>query len=252
MHEFIPLSEIQKLFTFHPLKTYRLFSRFKQEGRLKELSGWLMRDGRILVSMPQLIVELESDGYKNFLRDENIGNQNISNSNQKKSDDEHMKSFEIEGNQTRDIDRDFKPQNSTNDLSNEIIRNDMKSDENQMISNEIVRSKDEIIAILKTNLERADKRIDHLEKNNESMSKQNLRLTQLTYMLMAPQQSREGEQATPPHKNTQDASAYDPEQREASDDSARHYEPQNADDITQSEGRSEPNPTEKNFTDGAL
>lgn len=252
MHEFIPLSEIQKILTFHPLKTYRLFSRFKLEGRLKELSGWLIRDGRILVSMPQLIVELESEGYKNFLRDEIIGNQEISNSNQMKSDDEHMKSFEIESNHIEDIKQDVKPQNSNDNVSNEIENNHLKSNDNQMITNEIIRSKDEIITILKTNLEHSEKRIDHLEKNNESMSKQNLRLTQLTYMLMAPQQSREGEQAAPPHKNTQDPSAYDPEQRETPHDNARHYEPRNADDPTQSESQSEPNPTEENFTDGAL
>jgi hypothetical protein len=208
MHDFIPLAEIQKLFTFHPLKTYRLFSRFRQEGKLHEESGWITRDNQILINMPQFIVELQAVGYSNFLRDEINRFQEISNDEQMKSDEiernqvkpemeentahfrEEMKSADYKSNQTISSDEQM--------ISNENSSNQMKSSSDQMISDDFIRAKeaiidakDEIIKVLQTSLDRAEKRIEHLEGSNDQLAQQNQRLTHLTYVLVAPERKAE-------------------------------------------------------------
>lgn len=215
MYEFIPLAEIQKLLTFHPLKTYRLFSRMRQEGKLHEESGWITRDNQILIHMPQFVAELQAAGYSNFIRDEIKRFQEISDDNQMKSNEiernqmksdtnentpsfrEDLKSFDFKRNQTISNDEQV--------ISNEINSNQMKSDDQQTISNDFIRAqkevvhvKDEMIQVLKTALDRAEKRIEHLEGNNDQLANQNHRLTQLTYLLMAPERKPDAEASGQP------------------------------------------------------
>jgi hypothetical protein len=210
MYDFIPLAEIQKLLTFHPLKTYRLFSRMRQEGKLHEESGWITRDNQILINMPQFVAELQAAGYSNFIIDDIKRFQEI-------SDDKQMKSDEIERNQMKsatdenmaslreDLKSDDFKRNQTisNDeqvISNEINSNQMKSDDQQTISNDFIKAKgaviqvkDEMIKMLQQTLDRAEKRIEHLEGNNDQLTLQNNRLTQLTYLLMAPERKPHAE-----------------------------------------------------------
>jgi hypothetical protein len=85
-------------------------------------------------------------------------------------------------------------------ISNEINSNQMKSDDQQTISNDFIKAqetvihvKDEMIQMLRIALDRAEKRIEHLEGSNDQLAGQNNRLTQLTYLLMAPERKPNAE-----------------------------------------------------------
>lgn len=250
MYEFIPLAEVQKLLTFHPLKTYRLFSRLRQEGKLHEESGWITRDNQILIHMPQFVAELQAAGYSNFIRDEINRFQEISDDNQMKSDeiernqmksytDENMASFR-EDLKSDDFKRNQTISNDEQVISNEINSNHIKSGDQQTISNdfihaqkEVVHVKDDMIQMLKTALDRAEKRIEHLEGSNDQLANQNNRLTQLTYLLMAPErrpgadtseepQHREAYTTTP--GNDERTAEYQPEPPEETPNANDGYE----------------------------
>src|ERR671924_433716 len=70
---FFPLTEIQKMLVFSPIKTYRLFVKLKQEGRFREEQDWIIRDQKLFIDLPRFFTELESDGYKNIVQDDFIG-----------------------------------------------------------------------------------------------------------------------------------------------------------------------------------
>src|SRR5262245_57090938 len=94
---FTPLPEIQKMLTFSPIKTYRLFVQLRLQGKLKADIDWIRRDNTICIDVTRFFVELEAKGYKNFLHEEyREVNTNDFNSH-------HLKSDDIERNQSQDI-----------------------------------------------------------------------------------------------------------------------------------------------------
>src|SRR5215467_550895 len=67
---FTPLPEIQKMLTFSPIKTYRLFVQLRLQGKLKPELDWIRRDKTICIDVTRFFVELEAKGYKHFLKEE--------------------------------------------------------------------------------------------------------------------------------------------------------------------------------------
>jgi hypothetical protein len=196
---FIPLSEIQKMFTYSAIKTYRLFVVLRMQGKMREEQDWIMRDNKLLIHLPRFFVELEAKGYKHFLRDEFIAHQT-------KSPEINLHSNEIIQNQNEIRPHDSTPEKTEELKSPEINSPQMNSDENkrhQMQSDEIemksvfrngemsetLKAKDEIIGLLKEGMERAERESRHLREANRDLSKQNLDLTKMTMLLIAPQRA---------------------------------------------------------------
>jgi hypothetical protein len=202
-NNFFPLSEIQKMLVFSPIKTYRLFVKLKQEGRFREEQDWIIRDQKLFIDLPRFFTELETDGYKNIVQDDFIGVLPQSSEISR----HHMNSDDIERNQT-----EITPQEKREETihaadpslkSDDIIRNHLNTNEDDLksgdinsatlMSAEIVRAKTEIIDVLKESLQQANEQLmraerdkEHYRKEMEYISQQNQRLTQLTYMLSAP------------------------------------------------------------------
>ena len=59
MNDFLPLSDIQKRFTFTPIKTYRLFKKFAKQNKLQEGLDWLRRDNQIVIDARKFYTLLE-------------------------------------------------------------------------------------------------------------------------------------------------------------------------------------------------
>jgi len=176
---FTPLSEIQKLLTFHPFKTYRLFVRFKKEGKLREDQEWMVRDKKILVDLPRFYTEIEQIGFKNFKRDEIIGNHmqapvTISN---------HPENDERENTTLRDDDEiadDSKTQ------VNATISNHMQAPDSSGQPSEEVGSMHMIISGLIKDKEHFLDQNKKLLVLNQSLADQNRDLTRMTRLLVAP------------------------------------------------------------------
>lgn len=201
------------MLVFSPIKTYRLFVKLKQEGRLREEQDWIARDQKLFLDVPRFFTELEADGYKNMLREDVLtvfpqATEIIRN---------HLKSNDIERNQHEFAADEKREENSEVAdppvKSNEIRRNQMNTNENSLqsddiaepprIAAEIVQAKNEIIEVLKESLRqtneqltRAERDKEHYRKEMDYLAQQNQRLTQLTYMLSAP--NREPKRSEPP------------------------------------------------------
>jgi hypothetical protein len=136
-NNFFPLSEIQKMLVFSPIKTYRLFVKLKQEGRFREEQDWIIRDQKLFIDLPRFFTELETDGYKNIVQDDFIGvlphSPEISR--------HQMNSSDIERNQTEIIAHEKREENvhaaDPSLKSDDIIRNQVNTNEAEMKSGDI-------------------------------------------------------------------------------------------------------------------
>jgi hypothetical protein len=194
---FTPLPEIQKMLTFSPIKTYRLFVQLRLQGKLRPELDWIWRDKTICIDMSRFFVELEAKGYKNFLQEEfREMNTNDFNRNQ-------LLSNEIERNQVQESTNENKPPNQVEmksddnnqhqTISDDNKSNQMKSHDNELKSfviasdiSETLQTKNEMITILKEGIARAEREAQYLREANKDLSQQNQQLTKLTFMLMAP------------------------------------------------------------------
>jgi hypothetical protein len=216
---FTPLPEIQKMLTFSPIKTYRLYAQLRLEGKLRAEIDWIRRDNTTCIDVSRFFVELEAKGYKNFLKPE---------FQEMKSIDITLQESEINRNQmqSNDIERNHlptsvdenTPKNYAEVKSDEIERHQVisddskshqvKSDEIEELSpsatremSETLKTKDEVITILKEGIERAEREAHHLREANKDLAKQNDQLTKLsteqnkqlkslTFLLVSPRQTR--------------------------------------------------------------
>ncbi len=185
---FTPLSEVQKMLTFHPFKTYRLFVRFKKEGKLREDQEWMVRDKKILVDLPRFYTEIEQIGFKNFKRDETISN--------------NMQAPETISNHPENVERE-----NTIPRADEEIADDSKAQVNATISNHMQapdssEQQSGIVASLNAKIEDLTKDKEHFREQaikllelNQSIADQNRELTDMTHLLVAPK----GERITEEH-----------------------------------------------------
>jgi len=188
MQNFLPLSEIQKQFTFSPIKTYRLFAQLRKKGDLKPEVDWIHRGKDLFVDMPRFIVEIQASGYGNFLKDETTRNQTTSLDNERNqteivAEDQHQENQQIEPEEIEEV------------KTNEVIRNQVKSSENNTEevspAQQILESKNEVIETLR-------KEADHLREANSHLLEQNRELTQMTHLLVAPKETtQEGGEKKP-------------------------------------------------------
>ncbi len=185
------------MLTFSPIKTYRLFVQLRLQGKLKADVDWIRRDNTMCIDVTRFFVELEAKGYKNFLHDEyREVNATDFNSHQ-------MKSNEIERNQSdehvdENIAKNYDEVKSNDNkrfqtISNDINSNQMKSDDNTMTTSvpagemsETLKTKEEMITVLKEGIARAEREAQYLRDANKDLSQQNQQLTKLTFLLMAP------------------------------------------------------------------
>src|SRR5690349_19913760 len=121
---FTPLPDIQKMLTFSPIKTYRLFVQLRLQGKLRAELDWIRRDNTICIDVQRFFVELEAKGYKHFLKEEfQEVHTNDFSSHQLKSD-------EIERNQLQEDADENKPPNEEEVKSDENNRHQTISDDN--------------------------------------------------------------------------------------------------------------------------
>jgi len=178
-HDLTPLSEIQKLFIFSPIKTYRLFRKAKTLGKLTEPDDWQMQDQTLYVSLPQFTGALEELGYQNFVRVE-------TNSDQMISSDDILTTDEI----IEDVET---TPDEAETIPDEIERNDLNSDDDTLKSSdttegrdEVLSVKEEMIGLLKDSVMRQEREAETLREINKSLADQN---RMLTFRLMAPKES---------------------------------------------------------------
>jgi len=176
MQNFIPLSEIQKAFTFSPIKTYRLFAQLRLQGSLNKDIDWIFQDNKILLDIARFFTELENRGYKNFLREE--------------YSDLHPKSIENSSTPDEIISEptEIAEEEKNEETGKEVISSDTEiiSDTNQMISSDIIGVKNEIIEILKEGVARAEREAETLRSANGVLLAQNQQLSNVAYRLMPP------------------------------------------------------------------
>ena len=201
MQNFLSLTEIQKMLTFSPIKTWREFNKLRQNGKLKEGIDWVMRDKKTLIDMPRFFSELESIGYKNIIVEEYAF--------QMKTDDNKMLSNETIRNQNEIIPEEKTPENKdvveeSENKRNQVISDEttLKSNENERITTAVLEAKNETITELKKSVDRAEKEAETLRKGNLSLMEQVSSLTNITHRLMAPRQAENREQTHEP--NTQE------------------------------------------------
>jgi hypothetical protein len=205
MNGFLPLSDIQKMLNFTPIKTYRLFKKFVRQNKLPEISGWIRRDNQILIDISQFYALLDSHGYKNFLRDDfkrfhlkSNDNQVISNEITGEEVDEEFQQPEPEKVKSNDFNMDEVK-------SNDFNRNQLNTNENQNSNNNDIKLHREIIDTLRDSLERSEKEADILREQVRNLSGQNTELSrqnvQLTYVLVAPKKEDKNENNNRMHAN---------------------------------------------------
>ena len=171
MQNFLPLSEIQKQFTFSPIKTYRLFAQLRKKGRLVPQVDWLHRGKDLFIDMPRFIVEIQGNGYANFLKAETIRNHTTS------LDNERNQTEIVAGEQTKE-NQQTKPEESEEVKTDDIIRNRVKSTENNTVEESpILQVKNELIENLR-------KEAEHLREANGHLLEQNRELTHMTRLLV--------------------------------------------------------------------
>ncbi len=185
------------MLTFSPIKTYRLFVQLRLQGKLKADMDWIRRDNTICIDVARFFVELEAKGYKHFLH-EDYREVNTNDFN-----GHHMKSDEIERNQLNEtidenITKNYDEVQSDDNKRFQSISNDdnshqLKSNDNTMTASvtageisETLKTKEEMIAVLKEGIARAEREAQYLRDANKDLSQQNQQLTKLTFLLMAP------------------------------------------------------------------
>ncbi len=184
-------SEIQKQYTFSPIKTFRLFDRLRRENKLVEQQDWYKNDGKLFVDATRFFAELEGLGYTNSVVSDDIKRY------QMRTDEFINEENEITARQKiRETSEQVK--SDGNDLpKNEIERNHLKQNEITLPENEpaevasppeqgsvlgqILEVKDELIDTLK-------KDVDHFRLANEELISQNKELTRMTRLLVAPKE----------------------------------------------------------------
>jgi len=191
-----PLGEIQKMLTFHPFKTYRLFTRLKKENKLIEDQDWVLRDNKYLIDLPRFYTEVEAIGFKNFKRDESISNHmqtdesiydaNASISNQ----DENDEQGKIRSEENKPLADDSKVQ------PDESISNQTQTPDSSERQSERVDDLHIIIKGLIKDKEHFQDQSVKLLELNQSLADQNRELTQMTHLLVAPK----GERITEEHE----------------------------------------------------
>jgi len=180
---FTPLSEIQKMLTFHPFKTYRLFVRFRKENKLIEEQDWIVRDKRILIDMPRFYTELEAVGYKNFKRDESI-------SNEMHAPDSNNVIYASTSKQDVNIEREKITASEIKEVAEDSTSNGMQAPDNSEQQNERADDLHIIIKGLIKDKEHFQDQSKKLLELNQSLADQNRELTQMTHLLVAPKGGR--------------------------------------------------------------
>ena len=182
-------SEIQKQYTFSPIKTFRLFDRLRRENKLVEQQDWYKNDGKLFVDATRFFAELEGLGYTNSVVSNGFKSFHLV-SNENENEQNEITARE----KIRETSEQVK--SDGNDLpKNEIERNHLKPDEIKIAEAEqaapspeqgnvlaqVVSVKDELIDTLK-------KDVDHFRSANEDLIAQNRELTHMTRLLVAPKE----------------------------------------------------------------
>ena len=128
MQNFYSLTEIQKMLTFSPIKTWREFNKLRKKGNLKEGTDWVMRDNKTLIDLPRFFSKLEAIGYKNIIVEEYAS--------QMKPGDNKVKPDEIERNRDEIILEEKTPKIKKLDDEDEIKRDQVKPDETVLKSSD--------------------------------------------------------------------------------------------------------------------
>ena len=198
-------SEIQKQYTFSPIKTFRLFDSLRRQNKLVEQQDWYKNDGKLFVDAGRFFAELEVMGFTTSVisndfklpkmnsNEITIGESEITAHEKIRENSDGVKSNEISEITPDEEIRVFQPKV----ISNEIKRNHLKSDEITLPENEpaeasappeqgsvlgqILEVKDELIETLK-------KDVDHFRFANEELIAQNKELTRMTRLLVAPKE----------------------------------------------------------------
>jgi hypothetical protein len=165
-------SDLQKRVTPSPIKTWRLLKGLRDAGRMKEGEDWEMRDRKLYVDVQRFIVELEHLGYENLKSDDFTDPYFKSDEIKKLAEEVKLISSEITESR---IQEEMKSSEITKEESkpkNEPELHSLKSNDFKLISDDIIQGKNEIIEILKENVESKEKDIAHLRGVVDTLSKQ--------------------------------------------------------------------------------
>jgi len=187
---FTPLGEIQKLLTFHPFKTYRLFVRLKKENKLIEEQDWVLRDNKYLIDLPRFYTEVAAIGFKNFKRDESISNHtqtpesinadSASISNQDGIDDQE-KIRADENSQLADDSKTHTDESISNHTQTPSYGEQQDGEANILHA---------IITGLEKDKEHFKEQSIKLLELNQALAEQNRELTEMTHLLVAPKKDQ--------------------------------------------------------------
>ncbi len=188
-------SEIQKQYTFSPIKTFRLFDSLRRQNKLVEQQDWYKNDGKLFVDAGRFFAELEVMGFtasvisndfklpKMNSNEITIGDSEITAHEKIRENSDGVKSNEIS-----EITPDEEIRVSHDGVkSNEITLPENEpagappAPEQGSVLGQILEVKDELIETLK-------KDVDHFRFANEELISQNKELTRMTRLLVAPKE----------------------------------------------------------------
>ncbi len=199
-------SEIQKQYTFSPIKTFRLFDGLRRQNKLVEQQDWYKNDGKLFVDAGRFFAELEVMGFTTSvissdfkLPKMNSNEITIAESEITAHEKIREKSDGVNLNEISEITPDEEIRVSQEEVkSNEIISPEKEPERFQMKSNEITPDENEPAergSVLSQILEVKDELIDTLKKDvdhfrlaNEGLIEQNKELTRMTRLLVAPKE----------------------------------------------------------------
>jgi|SRR5439155_11922894 len=204
-NNFMLFSELQKQLSPSPIKTWRLLKQLRDDGRMKETDDFIMQDRKLYVNVPRFIVELEELGYANLKSNDFKSSDMKSDEIMKLAEEMKLISSEITESRIQEEMKsdDFsagnsKPNFEQQDQQVKSPLSNLKSDDftsNDLKSDEIIKTKNELIDVLKDTVNSREQDIKQLREVISELSQQNKTQTQqigwLTNLLVAPKAETE-------------------------------------------------------------